>query len=291
MSIEVMQWVWDNAQCDGTELICLLHLADYADQDGTSWAGIPKTGRRIRRSDSIARKTLRWLGKYRFIIIEYGAGKVTSNGKTNRYTVVMVGINCKSYEELCKRLKVEPVPLLPLPIKKWGLNNNPDGKHEMSNSDTPVSFDSPPLSVLTGQGVSVLTDDPSFNPLDDPSIKEVATSATPAPNGNGNHSLSAKELARNHRWDLALVLAAHKGLGDDKAYTAQLVKLNGGVITQFATACPDATPISLKAFLDSRDPNYKLGAADTLIMRYKEWESAQAHTGKPLSIWDMQGED
>lgn len=48
MSVHVSSWVWDHAECEGNELLIMLALADYANDEGVCWPGMATLSRRCR---------------------------------------------------------------------------------------------------------------------------------------------------------------------------------------------------------------------------------------------------
>ena len=60
MSIKVMSRVWDRSKFRGTDLLCLLALADWADDDGYSWHNIDNLADKIRVT---RRQTIKILNK------------------------------------------------------------------------------------------------------------------------------------------------------------------------------------------------------------------------------------
>src|SRR5262245_51424617 len=58
MSVKVMAHVWAHSWCAGTELLTVLALADWADDDGWSWPSLPKLTKKTRVTVSQLCKTL-----------------------------------------------------------------------------------------------------------------------------------------------------------------------------------------------------------------------------------------
>ena len=48
MSVKVMARVWAHSQCAGTELLTVLALADWADDDGWCWPSLHKLAGKVR---------------------------------------------------------------------------------------------------------------------------------------------------------------------------------------------------------------------------------------------------
>src|SRR5262252_8336008 len=51
MSVKVMARVWANSQTAGGELLVMLALADFANDDGESWPSIPVLAQKARLTD------------------------------------------------------------------------------------------------------------------------------------------------------------------------------------------------------------------------------------------------
>jgi hypothetical protein len=61
MSIRVMTVVWDSGLCSGNELLTLLALADWSNDNGLSWPNLASLGKKTRQSERNVRYTLRQL--------------------------------------------------------------------------------------------------------------------------------------------------------------------------------------------------------------------------------------
>lgn len=59
MSIRTMARVWDQSQHSGSELLMLLALADFADDDGNSYPAVPTLAAKCRMTP--ATQTISWL--------------------------------------------------------------------------------------------------------------------------------------------------------------------------------------------------------------------------------------
>lgn len=88
MSIKVMTYIWDNSEQSGTKLLCLLALADYANDEGEAFPGMAKLSQKCRFKDKdmrCIRRLLDDLEEAGEIAREQGTGIHTKNGVTNRY--------------------------------------------------------------------------------------------------------------------------------------------------------------------------------------------------------------
>lgn len=80
-----MTHVWDHSEADGTELICLLALADWCNDEGFCYPGIKRLAAKCRVSERGVQKVLERLIEKGEIQIEYNQGKAVNGGNTNRY--------------------------------------------------------------------------------------------------------------------------------------------------------------------------------------------------------------
>lgn len=85
MSIAAMTFVWEHSRLRGTELNLLLAIADFANQDGIAWPGIPTLAKRIRADQRTAQRCLKRIERAGELRIERGAGP----SGTHLYHVVM----------------------------------------------------------------------------------------------------------------------------------------------------------------------------------------------------------
>lgn len=136
MSIKVMNAVWANAEVSGSELLILLAMADFSNDDGGDiFPSMQTLARKARLSEPQARRVVQNLVKKGYIeIVELGGW----DGKRNR---------SNSYRILLD--SVGGINLIPPPSR--------DRAHGGSTDDTTV--------------VSPARDDPSYNRKRKPSVK------------------------------------------------------------------------------------------------------------------------
>ncbi len=79
MSIAAQNRVWEHSKQDGTNLIAMLALADWADVDGICWYSNERIAERVRREERTVTRLLNKLRKSGEIFAppEYGAGRKT----------------------------------------------------------------------------------------------------------------------------------------------------------------------------------------------------------------------
>ncbi|WP_363320931.1 helix-turn-helix domain-containing protein [Ramlibacter sp.] len=85
MSIRVMTRVWEQSASSGTELLMLLAIADYADDQGRAFPSIPTLARKCRTGERNAMYLLKGLQERGELRAHRGAGR---NG-TNLYQIVL----------------------------------------------------------------------------------------------------------------------------------------------------------------------------------------------------------
>jgi hypothetical protein len=82
MSIRVMSEVWRSAPCEGTALIVLLALADFADDGGECWPSMPVVAKKARLEVRQAYRIMAQLQRAGLVSIEHRGG---GRGLVNRY--------------------------------------------------------------------------------------------------------------------------------------------------------------------------------------------------------------
>jgi hypothetical protein len=84
MSIRVMSWVWDCGPEKGSDLLVLLALADFANDEGECWPSMASIARKARMTERGAQKIARRLKEDGFLEITTGGGR---HG-CNRYRII-----------------------------------------------------------------------------------------------------------------------------------------------------------------------------------------------------------
>lgn len=84
MSVRVLSLVWDNYPGGGSELLALLALADWSDDEGRCWPSIPSVARKVRLSPDQARRVVHRLIESDYLSVT--AGK-TGGGSSRRYQI------------------------------------------------------------------------------------------------------------------------------------------------------------------------------------------------------------
>lgn len=85
MSVYVLTHVWRNGPNDRSELLVLLALADFADDEGHCWPSIRKVADKARMSERGVQKITRRLCESGFLKVSQGGGR----GGSNRYEISM----------------------------------------------------------------------------------------------------------------------------------------------------------------------------------------------------------
>jgi hypothetical protein len=92
MSIKVMAWVWENAQASGTDLLALLALADFANDEGKSIFPKMKTlAMKIRMSERQTRRIVHDLVQAGHLIQVREGGWNGKSNCTNEYAIPLGG--------------------------------------------------------------------------------------------------------------------------------------------------------------------------------------------------------
>ena len=87
-----MSLVWDSGKLNGSELLALLALADFANDEGYCWPSVPRIAKRIRTSERQAIRVLRSIGERGFIaIVESGNGR----GSPTMYRIELASLTEK----------------------------------------------------------------------------------------------------------------------------------------------------------------------------------------------------
>ncbi len=75
MSIRIMADVWANGPEDKAQLLVLLALSDFADDDGKCWPSMAAVGRKARMSERNARRVIRSLEDDGYLSVVEGGGR------------------------------------------------------------------------------------------------------------------------------------------------------------------------------------------------------------------------
>lgn len=96
MSIKLMTLVWDSDHLKGSELLALLALSDFANDDGYCWPSANRLGKKIRLSERQAQRVLNSLEAQGFIetVNQGGIGARDSN----TYRVIIAKLTEKKYD-------------------------------------------------------------------------------------------------------------------------------------------------------------------------------------------------
>jgi hypothetical protein len=143
MSIKVMTDVWAHADCSGSELLVLLALADFCDDDGQNiYPSMPTLAKKARLSVKQARRVVQNLVKLDLVEIVEAGGWDRGRNRSNSYRIKL------------ETLRAKGTPKLGVPHSHPREDGTPAGDR----------------TVLPPTG-----DDPSLEPLTKPPLKKRAT--------------------------------------------------------------------------------------------------------------------
>jgi hypothetical protein len=92
MSIKVMSDVWDHSRANGTPLLVLLCLADWANDDGECWPSISTIGKKCRLKDNRhVKRVIRELERINEVVVVVEGGKSSRKGgvRSNLYMITV----------------------------------------------------------------------------------------------------------------------------------------------------------------------------------------------------------
>lgn len=138
MSVRTMARVWEFSKHAGNDLLMLLAIADFSDDDGRAYPSVPALARKVRMSPRNANKILAALRESGELEIKYGAGP----RGTNRYRV---NIPLSELTPLSKRTPCQNGPDTPVRIDTPPCQNGPD---------TPVKTDRRTISEPSTRTIS-----------------------------------------------------------------------------------------------------------------------------------------
>ena len=146
MSLEALTYVWKNSKQKGSTLLILLALADSANGDTHScYPGQPFLAKKGRMSTVYARKIIKKLEASKEISVVENGGIQTRGGWTNRYTIIIDGVN-----EWSERSKIDRKTNTNPPNHSIGLNTNPPNYSIGLKDATPLTIGAnPPNHSIT----------------------------------------------------------------------------------------------------------------------------------------------
>lgn len=93
MSIHVMNLVWAHADVKGSELLILLAMADFSDDNGENiFPSMQTLGRKARLSDKQARRVVQNLVKLKLVEIVEQGGWQRGRNRSNSYRILLENI-------------------------------------------------------------------------------------------------------------------------------------------------------------------------------------------------------
>lgn len=181
MSIKLMAQVWDmdNPELNGSKLLTLLALADYANEQDTCWPSIPTLAKRARVSERQAQRIIQWLEEQHYIeCTERGNGK----GHSSRYLITLNG----------------DIAMSPNAAAKDDIAMSPNEPQRVTSS-------APKGDIQRAKGDIAMSPDPSSDPPIEPSSSS-ASVASPKHDGDDDGSVAEwKQLtSAMHRYGVTL---------------------------------------------------------------------------------------
>lgn len=88
MSLDVLTAIWRAPPCKGGDLLCLLAIADNADDKGYAWPSVSTIAKKAAMGERGAQKCIRNLAENGLLIVNSGGGR----NKTNAYQITTNGI-------------------------------------------------------------------------------------------------------------------------------------------------------------------------------------------------------
>lgn len=133
MSIKVTTLVWQNFNGSGAELLTILALADWCDDDGGRlYPSVAAVARRIRLSESQARRSLHKLiaKGYLSVIKNHDGGR---NKDTRHYRLNVILLHVPLYKGTKNAQKAQPKPVANADWDDWeDINFSDYGKKEVA---------------------------------------------------------------------------------------------------------------------------------------------------------------
>lgn len=88
MSLDVLTAIWRDPPCKGGDLLCLLAIADNADEHGYAWPSVATIARKAAMGERGAQKCIKKLAEMGLISVKSGGGR----NKTNAYQITTNGV-------------------------------------------------------------------------------------------------------------------------------------------------------------------------------------------------------
>lgn len=88
MSVHAISWVLKHSAAEGTNRLCLLVLANYADEEGLAWPGVSRIAREMRVSERTAQRAIRSLAAGGHVeVVPQGApdSRIRADRRPNAY--------------------------------------------------------------------------------------------------------------------------------------------------------------------------------------------------------------
>lgn len=138
MSIAAMNHIWEHSPAKGSELLLLLAIADFADDDGAAFPGVKRLAHKVRMTPRNVQILIRKCEDRGHLTVLQGCGVKTEKGATNLYRLNLRGENFSPH--LAQGMK-KPTD---------GVKNPTDGVKPVSPKPSVLNHQlKPPVSDLT----------------------------------------------------------------------------------------------------------------------------------------------
>lgn len=109
MSIRVMSRVWEHSQHGGTELLLLLAVSDFANDDGIAWPSVARLAQKVRMSERGTQYIIQRTIDSGELLVKQGTGR----RNTSTYAV-LTGLDAKNRSALVRKLTkgARPAPFI-----------------------------------------------------------------------------------------------------------------------------------------------------------------------------------
>lgn len=146
MSIKVMTEVWANSAAEGTALLMMLAIADFADDEGYAYPGIGTLAKKCRVSRRSIQRSIKHCQEIKELGVAQNKGIKTGHGSTNLYRIFLPNLGVTKCRPLNNDDKMSPQALTEIPLL-----DTTDMAHEPSVEPSEETLEEPPSQKDTPQ--------------------------------------------------------------------------------------------------------------------------------------------